>query len=78
MVKKIMEPLDRLFGDGLAEKSRRVNLEYDLTVDSIQSTRPDIELPLITNDSGTFADDPSIFTNTSQFTSLFGEKNLSL
>lgn len=63
-----------LFDDGLAEKSRKVNLEYDLTVDSIQSTRPDTKLPLITNDSGTFANDASIFTNTSQFTSLFGEE----
>jgi hypothetical protein len=67
-----------LFEDGLAEKSRKVNLEYNLTVDSIKVSQPakDIvteqDLQLMTNQSGTFANNASLFTNTTQFTTLFG------
>ena len=67
-----------LFEDGLAEKSRKVNLEYDLTVDSIKGTQPAEGIvtrqdsQLMTNRSGTFANNASLFTNTTQFMSLFG------
>ena len=67
-----------LFQDGLAEKSRKVNLDANLTLSSIKSTlgnRTEFKgaLPVSSNKSGTFANNTSIFTNKTTFGTVFGE-----
>jgi hypothetical protein len=67
-----------LFNDGLAEKSRKVSLDANLTLESIENTVSNItefkeELPLFTNGSGTFANSTSLFSNKTTFATVFGE-----
>jgi hypothetical protein len=67
-----------LFEDGLAEKDRVADVDVNLTLDSLSDIDTDRiaiegESPLFSNQSGTFANDTSIFTNATTFKEVFGE-----